>query len=194
MVSPKKLCSKNLWHCVSYFADRKISVQGLQKLSEKEVTKLVANHLLGRLATSAYYLVDKNSIGQKGDQCFCGENLCKITGHYWDTSVGKSFQKLKQRWKDHRFIYNCCCKMWIYMKSLPEYIRVRVFSTWSVLKHTPLLIVVYVHHFKVMNRTEGLDIFVLICKRVFIGVTILLEHKRIKILQKVRPLLGQWLS
>lgn len=81
--------------------------------------------------------------------------------------------KLKQRWKNHRFIYNCCCKMWIYMKSLPEYIHVRVFSTWSVLKHTPLLIVVYVHHFKVMNWTEGLDIFVLICKRVFIGVTIL---------------------
>lgn len=91
-VSKKTMLKKFVTLC-SYFADRKISVQGLQKLSEKEVTKLVANHLLGRLATSAYYLVDKNSIGQKGDQCFCGENLCKITGHYGDTSVGKSFQK-----------------------------------------------------------------------------------------------------
>lgn len=62
--------------------------QSLPKYSETELTILVANHLLGRLATSSLYLVDKNCIGKKGDQCFCGKESCKMTGHYGDTSVG----------------------------------------------------------------------------------------------------------
>ncbi|XP_061196538.1 uncharacterized protein LOC133204806 [Saccostrea echinata] len=71
--------------------DRTIGVhdnQDLQRFSEAELTILVANHLLGRLAISSCYLVDKNCIGRKGDQCFCGEDSCKMTGDYGDTSVG----------------------------------------------------------------------------------------------------------
>uniref|UniRef100_K1R650 Plexin-B2 n=1 Tax=Magallana gigas TaxID=29159 RepID=K1R650_MAGGI len=53
-----------------------------------ELTVLVANHLLGKLATSSCYLVDKNCNGKKGDQCFCGEDSCTMTGTYGDTSIG----------------------------------------------------------------------------------------------------------
>ena len=61
----------------------------LRCFSETERTVLVANHLLGKLAPSSCYLIDKNCIGEKGDHCFCGEDSCQMTGHYGDTSIGE---------------------------------------------------------------------------------------------------------
>ncbi|XP_062581481.1 uncharacterized protein LOC134243263 [Saccostrea cucullata] len=59
-----------------------------QKLSETELTMLLANHLFGKLATSCCYVVDKSYAKEREDQCFCEDKSCKMTGQYGDTSVG----------------------------------------------------------------------------------------------------------
>lgn len=71
--------------------DRRLNLSDplkFRSMSGTELTVLVANHLLGKLATSSCYLVDKNCNGKKGDQCFCGEDSCTMTGTYGDTSIG----------------------------------------------------------------------------------------------------------
>ena len=76
-----------------FLAERSINVhdpQRLQSLSETELTILVSNHLLGKLATSSCYLVDKNCSGKKGDWCLCSNDACEMTGQYGDTSIGKT--------------------------------------------------------------------------------------------------------
>jgi hypothetical protein len=50
----------------------------------------VANHLLKNLTASPCYLINKNCSGKGGDSCFCGDEACKITGSYGDTSIGKN--------------------------------------------------------------------------------------------------------
>lgn len=61
-----------------------------QKLSETELTVLLANHLFGKLATSNCYVIDKSIPGKRDDRCFCDDRSCKMTGQYGDTSVGKT--------------------------------------------------------------------------------------------------------
>lgn len=61
----------------------------LQSLSERELTLLVANHLLGKLATSSCYLIDKNGLEHRGNRCVCGKDSCEMTGWYGDTSIGE---------------------------------------------------------------------------------------------------------
>lgn len=73
-----------------FLAERSINVHDPQRLSETELTILVSNHLLGKLATSSCYLVDKNCSGKKGDRCLCGNDACEMTGQYGDTSIGKT--------------------------------------------------------------------------------------------------------
>lgn len=71
--------------------DRRLNLSDplkFRSMSGTELTVLVANHLLGKLATSSCYLVDKNCNAKKGDQCFCGEDSCTMTGTYGDTSIG----------------------------------------------------------------------------------------------------------
>ena len=63
----------------------------MQKLTETELTIMIANHFLGKLATSTCYIVDKNCTRKNGDKCFCGDESCKMTGQYGDISVGKAF-------------------------------------------------------------------------------------------------------
>nr|XP_022322985.1 uncharacterized protein LOC111124425 [Crassostrea virginica] len=63
-------------------------MQRMQKLTETELTIMIANHFLGKLATSTCYVVDKNCTRKNGDKCFCGDESCKMTGQYGDTSVG----------------------------------------------------------------------------------------------------------
>lgn len=73
-----------------FLAERSINVHDPQRLSETELTILVSNHLLGKLATSSCYLVDKNCSGKKGDWCLCSNDACEMTGQYGDTSIGKT--------------------------------------------------------------------------------------------------------
>lgn len=54
----------------------------------KQSLQLVANHLLGKLAISSCYLVDKNCTGKR-DGCCCGVDSCRMSGEYGDTSIGK---------------------------------------------------------------------------------------------------------
>lgn len=61
----------------------------LQSISESELTLLVVNHLLGRLATSSCHLIDKKGHKHTGNHCLCGEDSCKMTGWYGDTSIGE---------------------------------------------------------------------------------------------------------
>lgn len=75
-----------------FVTDRRLNLSDplkFRSMSGTELTVLVANHLLGKLATSSCYLVDKNCNGKKGDQCFCGEDSCTMTGTYGDTSIGE---------------------------------------------------------------------------------------------------------
>lgn len=58
-------------------------------MSETERTVIVANHLLGKLGTSSCFMIDKNFGGRKQENCFCGEESCKMTGEYGDTTIGK---------------------------------------------------------------------------------------------------------
>ena len=61
-----------------------------QKLSETGLTVLLANHLFGKLSTSNCFVIDKDIPWRKDDQCFCDNKSCKMTGHFGDTSVGKT--------------------------------------------------------------------------------------------------------
>lgn len=58
-------------------------------MSETEQTVIVANHLLGKLGTSSCFMIDKNFGERKQENCFCGEQSCKMTGEYGDTTIGK---------------------------------------------------------------------------------------------------------
>lgn len=60
-----------------------------QSLSERELTLLMVNHLLGKLATSSCYLIDKNGHEHRGNRCVCGKDSCEMTGWYGDTSIGE---------------------------------------------------------------------------------------------------------
>lgn len=51
---------------------------------------LLANHLFGTLATYNDYVIDKSFSGKGDEQCVCDDKSCKMTGHYGDTSVGKT--------------------------------------------------------------------------------------------------------
>lgn len=78
-----------LWYTI---ADRSINLpdtQGFESMSETERTVIVANHLLGKLGTSSCFMIDKNFGGRKQENCFCGEQSCKMTGEYGDTTIGK---------------------------------------------------------------------------------------------------------
>ena len=86
-----------------YVADRSLpitDVQRMQKLTETELTIMIANHFLGKLAASTCYLMDKNCTRKNGDKCFCGDESCKMTGQYGDTSVGKAFCLLHYKRRD----------------------------------------------------------------------------------------------
>nr|XP_011445246.2 uncharacterized protein LOC105340752 [Crassostrea gigas] len=61
--------------------------QNLHALPETELAVLVANHLMGKLAISSCFLVDKNCTGKR-DGCCCGVRSCRMTGEYGDTSIG----------------------------------------------------------------------------------------------------------
>lgn len=75
--------------CLHFFTGKSINLDP-QKLTETELAVLLANHLFGKLATYNNYVIDK-SFGRKGDeQCVCDDKSCKMTGHYGDTSVGKT--------------------------------------------------------------------------------------------------------
>lgn len=78
-----------LWYTI---ADRSINLpdtQGFESMSETERTVIVANHLLGKLGTSSCFMIDKNFGRRKQENCFCGEESCKMTGEYGDTTIGK---------------------------------------------------------------------------------------------------------
>ena len=85
-------------YLIFYTLERSINFKdprNLHNLSETELTILVANHLLGNLATSSCYLVDKNCTGKRGDKCVCEEDSCIMTGEYGDTSIGNDIAKYK---------------------------------------------------------------------------------------------------
>lgn len=79
-------------HVYFYASEKSIKFnnpQNLHALPETELAILVANHLLGKLATTSCYIVDKNCTGKQGDGCCCGVDSCRMTGEYGDTSIGK---------------------------------------------------------------------------------------------------------
>lgn len=65
------------------------TIPDVQGLTETELTTLLANHLFGKLATTANYVIDAKCTGKKSNQCLCGKDGCMLTGRYGDTSVGK---------------------------------------------------------------------------------------------------------
>lgn len=86
MVTLTCLCFIDLF---TFFTGKSINLDP-QKFTETELAVLLANHLFGKLATYNNYVIDK-SFGRKGDeQCVCDDKTCKMTGHYGDTSVGKT--------------------------------------------------------------------------------------------------------
>lgn len=87
-------------HVFFYASEKSIKFnnpQNLHALPETELAILVANHLLGKLATTSCYIVDKNCTGKQGDGCCCGVDSCRMTGEYGDTSIGKYIAVYKYR-------------------------------------------------------------------------------------------------
>lgn len=63
-------------------------IPDVQGLTETELTATLANHLFGKLATTANYVMDAKCAGKKTNQCLCGGKDCILTGRYGDTSIG----------------------------------------------------------------------------------------------------------
>ena len=76
---------------VHVFIGKKVEMD-LDSLTETELTKLLANHLFGKLTTSPSYIIDKNCKSKKNkSRCCCGDEECTLTGEFGDTSIGWLF-------------------------------------------------------------------------------------------------------
>ncbi|XP_061163727.1 uncharacterized protein LOC133172909 [Saccostrea echinata] len=67
-----------------------IPTTNLHEMTKGELSKLMTNHLFGKLSTSPHYTVNKECDDQRKDNCPCSYPDCQLTGALGDTSVGNS--------------------------------------------------------------------------------------------------------
>ncbi|XP_048731284.2 uncharacterized protein LOC125648336 [Ostrea edulis] len=87
---PEKTQEKFILRKLLEFLSADECISDVQGLTETELTATLANHLFGKLATTANYVMDAKCAGKKTNQCLCGGKDCILTGRYGDTSIGNA--------------------------------------------------------------------------------------------------------
>ncbi|XP_069139770.1 uncharacterized protein [Argopecten irradians] len=83
---PKRLVLGNLLDYIVDF-ETQAALLELESFGEAELAIVLVNHLLGKLASSTKYIINKHRSGKKLENCPCSHD-CDMSGTYGDTSIG----------------------------------------------------------------------------------------------------------